>query len=119
MGFVKARVRVSNPNDRAKHVELELLVDTGATFTLVPGKLLTQIGVQPEARFTLKMADGKFIERDASTVLVETEGRGYKVPVVAGQDGDIPVLGVTTLEILGLEVDPVSRKLKPTDYLLL
>jgi predicted aspartyl protease len=52
-------------------------------------------------------------------VLVETEGKGYKVPVVAGQDGDIPVLGVTTLEILGLEVDPVSRKLKPTDYLLL
>lgn len=119
MGFVKAKVRVSNPSDSSRYAELELLADTGATFTLIPGALLKEIGVEADAKFRLRVADGRTIERDAVTVWIETEGKGYKVPIVAGQDGDVPVLGVTTLEILGLEVDPVTRTLKPTEYLLL
>ena len=41
------------------------------------------------------------------------------VPVIVGEGEDVPVLGTTTLEIMGLEVDPITKKLKPTEYLLL
>ena len=78
MGFIKTRVRVSNPSDPSKYAELELLVDTGATFTLIPRVSLEQIGIEADAKFKLKMADGRFIERDGSTVWVEVEGKGYK-----------------------------------------
>jgi len=119
MGFVKTKVRVSNPSNPAKHTELERLVDTGATFTLIPRGIFEEIGVEVDARFRLKVADGRFIERDAGTVWIEVEGKGYRVPVVVGDDRGVPVLGITTLEILGLEVDPITKKLKPTEYLLL
>ncbi len=119
MGFVKTRVRVSNPSNPTKYAELELLVDTGATFTLTPSAIFGEIEGEADGKFKLRTADGRFIERNGSTVWVEVEGKGYKVPVIVGEEEDVPVLGITTLEILGLEVDPITKKLKPTEYLLL
>lgn len=119
MGFIRVKVRVSNPSDHSKYRDCELLVDTGVTFTLIPGTILEEIGIKPDTKFKLKTADGRFIERDGSTVHIEIESKGYKVPVIFGEKEDALVLGVTTLEILGLEVDPITRKLKPTEYLLL
>jgi len=119
MGFTKANITVSNPLDASRQVELELLVDTGATFTLLPSVTLKEIGVEADVKFKLRTADGRFIERDGSTVWIEVEGKGYRVPVIVGEEEDVPVLGVTTLEILGLEVDPITKRLKPTEYLLL
>ena len=119
MGFVKTRVQVSNPSNLSQSAELELLVDTGATFTLIPKVIFKEIGVEADTKFKLRIADGRFIERGGGTVWVEVEGKGYKVPVIFGEEEDVPVLGVTTLEILGLEVDPITKKLKPTEYLLL
>ncbi len=40
-------------------------------------------------------------------------------PVIIGEGEDISMLGTTTLEILWLEVDPITKKLKPKEYLLL
>jgi len=119
MGFVKTGVRVSNPSNPSRYAELELLVDTGATFILIPSAIFQEISVEVDAKFKLRMADGKFIERDGGTVWIEVEGKGYKVPVIVGEGEDVPILGITTLEILGLEVDPITKKLKPTEYLLL
>ncbi|MBS7629139.1 hypothetical protein KEJ23_04095 [Candidatus Bathyarchaeota archaeon] len=39
--------------------------------------------------------------------------------VIFGEKEDTPLLGVTTLEELGLEVDPVTKQLKPAALLLL
>jgi predicted aspartyl protease len=41
------------------------------------------------------------------------------VPVIFGEAADQPVLGVTALEMMGLEVDPVRGELRPTEFLLL
>jgi len=110
---------VSNPANSSRHTELELLVDTGATFSLIPKTALKQIGLEPDTKFKLRTADGRSIERDGGTVHIEVEGKGYRVPVIFGEEDDALVLGVTTLEILGLEVDPITQKLKPTEHLLL
>lgn len=52
-------------------------------------------------------------------IYVEVESKGCKVPLIVAEEEDVPVLGITTLEILGLELDPITKKLKPTEYLLL
>ena len=119
MGFVKTKVRVANSSNLSRSAELELLVDTGATFTLIPRAVFRAIGAEADAKFKLRLADGRSIERDGATVYAEVEGKGYKVPVIVGEEGDVSVLGVTTLEILGFEVDPITKRLKPTEYLLL
>ena len=44
--------------DGAKSLEIEAMVDTGASYTIVPGKLLTDIGISPIDKISLVLADG-------------------------------------------------------------
>jgi hypothetical protein len=46
-------------------------------------------------------------------------GRRRIVPAIFGEDGDPAVVGVTALEIFGLEVDVVRGTLKEAELLLL
>ena len=119
MGHLRVKTKVANPAEPTRFTELTLLVDTGATFTVVSRDTLSELGVKADTKFRLRTAEGRFIERDGGTAHVEVEGRGYKVPVVFGDEKDVEVLGATTLEILGLQVDPIDGKLKPSGYLLL
>jgi len=45
-------------------------------------------------------------------------GEERHVPVAFGEMGDVMVLGVTVLEIFGLEVDSNTKELKPATLLL-
>jgi D-3-phosphoglycerate dehydrogenase len=49
--------------DRTQRVTLEMLVDTGATYTWVPEPVLQQLGYQPTFRRRLRLANGQIIER--------------------------------------------------------
>ena len=40
-------------------------------------------------------------------------GETLTCPVVFGPPGSLYVLGATTLEIFGVDVDPVARRLRP------
>ncbi len=59
------------------------------------------------------------MERDQGLAYIEIDGHEGTVPVIQGGDGDIAVLGVTSLEILGLAFDPVRGELRPSEYLYL
>lgn len=50
MGFTHVRAKVYNPSDVTRHAELDLLVDTGAIYTIVPREVLEGLGLRPEAR---------------------------------------------------------------------
>lgn len=51
--------------------------------------------------------------------MVEYGGKRRVVPALFGERGDVPVLGATTLEALGYQVDPVTKKLKLVELLML
>jgi predicted aspartyl protease len=119
MGRVEARIRVSNPAAREQPQELVLMVDTGATFTVVPADLWRRLRLASEFTRHLRTADGRLLERGQGNAYVEIDGLAGVVPVVQGDDTDLPVLGVTTLEILGLAVDPVKQTLVPSEHLYL
>lgn len=116
MGFLKVKARVANPQQRERSAEAELLVDSGATFTVLPTALVRQLTLSPEAVRRLGTADG---ERQQGLAYVQIDDQGGTVPVIFAEEGDIPVLGVTTLEILGLGFDPVKGELRPSEYLYL
>ena len=119
MGFLKVSAKVMNPQQRERSGEVELPVDSGATFTVVPKALVEQIGLSEEAVRQLRTADGRQLERRQGLAYIDIEGHAATVPVILGDEGDSPVLGVTTLEILGLAFDPVKGELKPSEYLYL
>jgi clan AA aspartic protease len=120
MGFVHALVTLFPPNGR-EPVEIEMLVDTGAIFTMVPRSILEQLGVQTTGKRSFHTIDGTPIEREVGGVDLEVDGHRppTPVPVIFGEETDSAVLGVTALESMGLKVDPSSGTLIPTDLLML
>ena len=98
---------------------VELVVDTGATYTVLPRTLLERLGVSPMRSVRLRLADGRVVERPLGEVGIEVEGHyASATPVVFGEEG-VYLLGSVTMEELGLAPDPVEKRLKPTEALLM
>ncbi len=116
MGIMYAEGTLTGPT--GKQATVRFLVDSGATYTLVPHDVWRELDLAPKriARFTL--ADGTPIERAVSEChLALPEGDGH-TPVILGEPGDEALLGVVTLEILGLVLHPFKRTLEPMRMLL-
>ncbi len=118
MGTVTAKVEVIRPNGQAATETLDALVDTGATLSVLPGRLLDDAGIERIGKVGLRLADGRRIERDVGDVRMRLEGQAVWARVVFGEASDPTLVGLTVLEQLGLTVDPVQRKLVPTDFIL-
>lgn len=119
MGFVRAKIKIWNPQKIDRKVEVQLIADTGAMYTVISRKTLEELGLEPTGRRRFKLADGRTIERDVTIAGIEAKERIAHSNVIFGDKGDEPVLGVTALEELGLEVDPITGELKPMELLLL
>jgi predicted aspartyl protease len=119
MGFVKIQLRLRNPDAPERVEAFEALVDTGALVSEVPATLLERIGIAAHWKQEFKLANGTKVERGMGMATAEYDGRTTGVPVAFGEPGDASLIGVTTLEMLGLEVDPVRQEIKKTDLLLL
>ena len=119
MGITEVTVEISNPRDQAQWQKLALVADTGAIFSVIPKSALDQLGITPYAEETFHLADGSEIRYQLGDVFVRIDGKARTVPTIFGEPADMPILGVTALEILGFVVDPRTRKLEPTKMLLL
>lgn len=112
MGVVNADVTVSNPADRSRSWRGSFMVDTGATDSLVPRRHLEAIGIEPESRRAYVLANGGKVEIDVAVARIELMGEMVGGTVLFGDDDAEPLLGVTALESLGIEVDPLNRRLR-------
>ena len=101
-----------------EEAEVTFLVDSGATYSLLPEAVWRPIGLEPTREMTFTLADGTRVERKISRCyLVLPQGEDY-TPVILGEPGDEALLGVVTLEILGLVFNPFSRTLHPMRMML-
>ena len=112
MGATHVTVTVRNPADPEKCWEGLFLVDTGATDSLVPGPHLDAIGLKPRGKRVYELADGSEIVRDITVGEIEFMGETVGGTILYGAADTEPLLGVTALESVGIEVDPVSQRLK-------
>ena len=112
MGATHVTVAVSNPADTEKRWEGLFLVDTGAIDCLVPGNRLREIGIKPQSKRTYELADGNEISMDVAVAQIEFMGELIGATVIFGKDDSEPLLGVTALESVGIEVDPRNQRLK-------
>ena len=112
MGGVTANVIVNNPANRNRRWEGHFLVDTGATDSLVPRQHLEAIGIRPEGQRTYVLADGTEIRMDIAVARIELMREIVGGTVLFGNERAEPLLGVTALESLGIEIDPLSQQLK-------
>ena len=111
MGITNVIMRVREHRKSENTAELEFLVDSGAVYSLVPGKILDELGIEPYKEMSFSLADGTSIRRRISSAYFEYEGEGGPAPVVYGEEGVTPLLGATTLESMGLVLNPFTRTL--------
>jgi len=108
---VRVRGTVANPSDYSLRVELEFIVDAGAIYTVIPKSVAEGLRLKETGRRKFKIANGDVVEYPVSEAYIIVNAEGA-TSVVAIADEKTPVLlGVTTLELLGLRVDPVAGKL--------
>lgn len=101
-----------------KRVSVRFLVDSGATYTLLPEKVWREIKLKSKRSQTFSLADGTEVERSISECHITLpQGEGH-TPVILGEPGDEALLGAVTLEILGLVLNPFNRTLQPMRMLL-
>jgi len=118
MGMTGVPVRIVNLADPRRSADVELVVDSGAIYSVVPGSLLRQIGVQPRKVETFGLANGGTVRRAIGDVYYEIDRSAGAAPVIFGRRGDTSLLGVVTLEALGLQLDPLRRTLRPLKLMI-
>lgn len=118
MGFVHLRVRIANFQDPTRAEELDMLADSGALYSVVPGALLQRLGVQPARVEEFEVADGRLIRRGVGTAEVSVQDRTTTCNVIFGEPDDSTLLGVVTLEELGLVINPSKGTLERIQFRL-
>ncbi|RJS88947.1 hypothetical protein CW700_06130 [Candidatus Bathyarchaeota archaeon] len=117
MGHIWVKVRVINPLTGAE-VDREALVDTGSTFTVIPQGLYEKLGLRVVGFKDVETAKGS-TRLDESFAVVEIQGKRGLTPILVSKDLKDMLIGVLTLEALGLKVDPTTGELKEARILLL
>jgi clan AA aspartic protease len=110
MGFTYIEGTLTGPN--GKQTQVKFLVDSGASYSLVPYDVWQTLELQPKRKASFTLADGTTIYRQISECHIALAGQEGHTPVVLGEpDDDQALLGAITLENLGLVLDPFKRTL--------
>jgi predicted aspartyl protease len=116
VGITYVDAVVTGPTGRSR--SLQLLVDSGATYSVLPRDVWAELEITPKRSVTFRLADGTPIERNVGECHFALAGADGTSPVVLGEAGDAALLGLVTLETLGLVFNPFTRTLHPMNLLL-
>ena len=118
MAITFLKVKVSNPARPAKSKECDFLVDSGAVYSVLPKEVLRRLGIKPTSHEEFTLANGETIRSPVGNAYFEYRGKIRAAPVIFGEKG-IFLLGATTLEALGMILDPIRRELRPLPMVLM
>ncbi len=91
---------------------VELLVDTGTTFLLVPRELADRLDLVTRPTRPVQLAGGREESSPIAEVRLTLDGDEVTTPCFIAPEGPI-LLGAVPLESLLLAVDPVAERLVP------
>jgi predicted aspartyl protease len=114
MGLVYASLDVRANGEPWEPVEF--LIDTGAAYTCLPWAVWRRLGLRAMRSADFHLIDGSLITRKVSECRFRYQDIETWSPVILGGRHDVAVLGVVTLESLGLVVHPYERRISPGRY---
>jgi predicted aspartyl protease len=113
MGFTHLVVEIANPAKPSRRARVKMLVDSGAAYSIADTSTLRRLGIRPMSSRTFMLADGTEVRRAVGAALFRFRGQEGASTIIFGEPGDATLLGVVTLEELGLILDPMRRELRP------
>ena len=118
MGTFQVEVEIGDPQGE-QWERMNALVDTGASYMVVPRSTLARLGINAEERDRFRLADGRVVEQDLGEAWLRIDGRRVRTIVVFGDEGTSPLVGAYALEGLRLAPDPVGKRLVRVEGLLM
>lgn len=109
---------VMNLADPRKRMRIKFRVDSGAAYSVVPKAYLKRLGIGPCDSKSVVLAGDTAVTRMIGNALFSLEGAEGASPVIFGEKGDTPLLGMVSLEALGYILDPLRRELRPLPMML-
>ncbi len=119
MGITNKILKVSKNFEDKETVEVDFLIDSGAVYSLIPKEILKKLKIKAHKEKDFSLADGTIIKRKIGGAFFEFENENGYAPVIFGEKGDEPLLGATTLESLGLILNPFKRELYPMRLIMI
>lgn len=100
--------------DEIRQVEVEALVDTGATLLVLPEDIVERLGLKPLRTTTVVYADERRERLPvAGVAVVQIGNREVECDCIVARAGAQPLIGQIVLEGLDLSVDCKDGVLKP------
>ena len=104
---------LANPSDPERRATTELLVDTGATYSLLPEEVVRRLGLATPWQRTATLASGEDVTYAMGQVLIRLNGEEMATVFLAGPPSCQGLIGAVTLEEFALAADPVHCRLVP------
>ena len=101
------------PKDGARFQRVIARVDLNSTYTVLPGPLLTMLGIEPEWNQQFELADGRREEHSLAEVRLRIDAQERTTICVFGRPESEPIRGAYTLNGFGLEADSAGQKVVP------
>jgi predicted aspartyl protease len=111
MGMTRLTLEVGNPGSLDRWEAVDCLVDSGATYSVIPSAVLQRLGILVTGEQQFRLANGDRVTRRKGISAFRYGERVGGADVVFGEEGDANLLGAFTLEALGLALDPLKREL--------
>ena len=118
MGLTVLEIEVANVAKPDAGETVEFLIDSGAVYSVVPSTVLDKLDIKPLSEQQFRLANGEKTVRKRGGAVFRYGERVGVADVIFGESGDSSLLGATTLEALGLSLDPLRRELKPLPMIL-
>ena len=125
MGKIVMKVRLTNDSDIEKcrsgliagtdvrSLEIEALVDTGATILVLPAAAVARLGLFVRGHRNVRYADGRTAKVPwVGGIHFEVLGRDMVCDALVEPNGAVALIGQIQLEELDLIVDPKSHELR-------
>jgi len=112
LGYTRVEVVITEP-ERIRSVQSVFLVDSGSWYSCIPPSLAKKMDLKTVMKTALTLADERKVEVDLSPAYIKVMDREVAT-LVAVLNVPEPLLGVETLEALGLKLDPTTSRLEIT-----
>ncbi|MEW5766389.1 MAG: retroviral-like aspartic protease family protein [bacterium] len=114
MGKVIEKVKITNLLETMKSIEIDAVIDTGATMVVLPHNIVKELGLKKIREVKVKYANNSTESKSIyGVVTIEIKGRTGNFDVLAEAEGSPPLIGQVALKVLDLVVDPRTRILMP------
>ena len=113
MGKVVEKVKLTSLFEPEKSVEVDAIIDTGATMVVLPMDIVEELGLKKMREVKVRYANNKVETKSIYGVVnIELKGRSANLDVLVEEKGSQPLIGQVLLELLDLIVDK-TRNLLP------